>query len=57
MSCQSASARWRSVTVTSVRLIPSLTYDNDVMMWHHVVILLLLVDYFAEVEAKGKHRA
>ena len=26
------------------------------MMWYQIVVLLLLVvDYFAEVEAKGKH--
>ena len=25
------------------------------MMWCQIVVLLLVVDYFAEVEAKGKH--
>jgi len=24
------------------------------MMWHQVIVLLLVVDYFAEVEAKGE---
>jgi len=32
-----------------------LIIDDDAMMLHQIVVLLLIADYFAKVDAKGKH--